>query len=285
MRDPFKIDGPAVISFSGGRTSGYMLWRILQSHGGTLPDDVKVIFANTGKEMPETLDFVQECSERWGVPITWVEYRPKIGDVKQHAIVDYYSASRLGEPYDALINDRQMLPNQVSPFCSSELKTRAMHRVIRSWGFNDWTACVGLRADEERRLSKARARTTQETSSESLVYPLAEAGTTKYVVSAFWKAMPFDLMLPDNSGITMHGNCDLCFKKGARVQSLIREKPERALWWISQEGKFSGVTHSTGNRFRIDRPSYQQMYDAAMNQQEIFAFDDDEALQDCACTD
>lgn len=284
MRDPFKIEGPAVISFSGGRTSGYMLWRILQAHGGTLPDDVRVLFANTGKERSETLDFVQECSERWNVPITWIEYRPKILDVKQHAIVDYYSASRNGEPFEAIINDRGMLPNQVSPFCSSELKTRAMHRVIRSWGWDDWTSCVGIRADEEARLSKARGRKTMETSSESIVYPLAEAGVTKYVVTAFWGSMEFDLRLPNANGLTPHGNCDLCFKKGLRVPSLIRENPSRAIWWINQEAKFSSDTHTTGNRFRIDRPSYKAMYESAMSQEEMIEFDE-EYIQECACTD
>ncbi len=61
MLDPFLISGPAVISFSGGRTSAYMLWRILRAHGGALPDDVVVCFANTGREMSATLDFVREC--------------------------------------------------------------------------------------------------------------------------------------------------------------------------------------------------------------------------------
>ena len=28
---------------------------------------------NTGKEMPQTLDFVQECGERWGLAIVWLE--------------------------------------------------------------------------------------------------------------------------------------------------------------------------------------------------------------------
>ena len=52
--DVYKIEGPACISFSGGRTSAYMLYKILQAWSGKLPDDVVVCFANTGKEMEET---------------------------------------------------------------------------------------------------------------------------------------------------------------------------------------------------------------------------------------
>ena len=79
MSDPFFLRGPALVSFSGGRTSAYMLWRILQAHGGTLPDDVVVAFANTGKEREETLRFVHECGSRWNVPIRWIEYRVDTG--------------------------------------------------------------------------------------------------------------------------------------------------------------------------------------------------------------
>ena len=73
MTNPYKIDGPALISFSGGRTSGFMLWHILDAHNGELPPDVYVTFANTGKEREETLRFVFECQSRWGAKIRWLE--------------------------------------------------------------------------------------------------------------------------------------------------------------------------------------------------------------------
>lgn len=75
MSDPFKVDGPTIISTSGGRTSGYMLWRVLQANGGILPKDCHAVFCNTGLEHPNTLTFVHQIEERW-CPVTWLEYRP-----------------------------------------------------------------------------------------------------------------------------------------------------------------------------------------------------------------
>ncbi len=39
MVDPYFITGPTIISFSGGRTSAYMLHQILQAYSGTLPGE------------------------------------------------------------------------------------------------------------------------------------------------------------------------------------------------------------------------------------------------------
>lgn len=62
MTDPFKITEPTLISFSGGRTSAYMLWRVLQSNSG-LPADAVACFANTGKEDPATYQFIKDCQD------------------------------------------------------------------------------------------------------------------------------------------------------------------------------------------------------------------------------
>lgn len=100
--------GNVQISFSGGRTSAYMLHQILAVNGD-LPDRVKVVFANTGREMPETLDFVQECSDRWGVPIVWVEDAARGGEAL-FDVVSHNSASREGEPFARADRAQEGLP-------------------------------------------------------------------------------------------------------------------------------------------------------------------------------
>lgn len=287
MTDPFRIEGPACLSISGGRTSAYMLYRIVQAHGGSLPADVVPCFANTGKEMPETLDFLHTIETRWSVPLIWLEYRQKDADgKKQLAHVNYGTASRAGEPYEALIRDRRFLPNPVSRFCTVELKIRVMHRYLRLLGWSEWDQAIGLRADEERRLAKMRARGgSTEGSFETPIAPLAAAGVTKEEVGAFWSAQPFDLALPNVGGTTPLGNCDLCFLKGAtRITSILRERPELGEWWANMEEKVAagfGIT-GQGGTFRSDRPTYRMMLDQARDQRTIF---DDEPLGDCFCVD
>ena len=276
MRSPYLIDGPAVISFSGGRTSAYMLKMILDAHGGVLPDDVRVIFANTGKEMPETLDFVEECSQRWAVPITWVEYRGR--SPRAFAVVGWATASRNGEPLMLAIENRSMLPNPVARICTVECKILTMAACARSFGWTAWDVVIGIRADEPRRIAKVRANPSGRTRGVSREMPLVAAGATRFDVSSFWEQQPFDLRLPGIDGTTKHGNCDLCFLKGAnQVLSLIREKPERALWWMAQEDRI-------GARFRNDRASYAEMYRMATEQQEMFPYDAP-TIEDCFCTD
>ena len=285
MSNPFLIDGPACISFSGGRTSGYMLWRILQAHGGKLPDDVVVCFANSGKEMLQTLDFVQECGERWNVPIVWLEYCEAPADAPRYKVVNYSTASRNGEPFEAAIKRKQYLPNPVTRFCTVELKIRTMHRYLRTvHGFDYWTSYIGIRADEPRRVAKLSVPT--ETTREERIAPLALAGIGVEEVGAFWINNDFDLRLPNMNGRTMHGNCDLCFLKGGdQILSLVREEPERAKWWMKMEAlALALASKPSGAVFRSDRPSYTEMHRMATSHGELFAFGD-ESIEDCACTD
>lgn len=286
---PYKLTGHTVVSFSGGRTSAFMLFMVLLNNSSEdIAKYLLIIFANTGKEHPATLDFVRECAERWAVPIVWLEFRD---DDAGFAVVDYATASRQGEPFEALIRKRKYLPNPVTRFCTIDLKIRIIHKYLRSLGLSTEAEPVdmmtGIRADEPRRVVKIRNRkSTSESKWATMVMPLADAGVGAQDVTAFWAAQPFDLMLTTINGRTLEGNCDLCFLKGAKqVYSIIASDRPKALWWARMEsevvsgGKFTG----DGARFRFDRPSYQQMIDFSNVQGDMFD-DQDEAIE-CFCGD
>jgi 3'-phosphoadenosine 5'-phosphosulfate sulfotransferase (PAPS reductase)/FAD synthetase len=260
-----------------------MLYKVLEAHQMSLPDEAIVCFANTGKEDEATLRFVQDCSERWSVPITWLEYLAYVDDEPRFKKVTFETASRNGEPFEALIRKRGYVPNPVARFCTVELKVRTIHRYLKSIGWTDWDSMLGIRADEQRRLAKIGNQDYGK--HEEKQAPLGKAGITKEDVGAFWKAQPFDLGLPNNNGVTMHGNCDLCFLKGgAQILSLIAEKPERAIWWANIEAlALALASKPSGARFRTDRPSYAEMLKFTKEQKDMF--DPNEETISCFCGD
>lgn len=230
MGNPYILpEGNVQIAFSGGRTSAYMLHQILDANGG-LPDHCKVIFCNTGREMPETLDFVAECAERWAVQIIWLEYKP--GMTWQE--VGHNSAARNGEPLDAIIMDRGTLPNPLARFCSSEGKRLTADRFLRkALGWSAYTKALGFRADEAKRAAgKPRDKGL------SHWFPLIDAGVSRFHVVTWWQRQPFDLRLPVVRGRSVLGNCDGCFLKSEKfLAQLSVDYPERAAWWEQWEVK------------------------------------------------
>jgi len=261
MSSPFAIDGPAVISFSGGRTSAYMLRRVLDE--GLRPD-VHVLFANTGKEREETLSFVEEVALRWQVNIRWLERGYDGSPVEVFPV----TASRQGEPFIRIVSQRGYTPGPVSRFCSTELKTLLFDKWMRAQGYPlDWFNVVGIRADEPRRVAKMRGGNHKR--GWEIVLPLADAGITEAQVMEFWHWNAFDLRLRSDQG-----NCDLCFLKSRKkLVNLIRDEPTRAAWWATIEAEFGA--------FRRDRPGYQAM----LNQPDMFAATITDDLTDCFCTD
>jgi hypothetical protein len=217
------------VSFSGGRSSA-MMAKIMKDSGR---DGLLFMFANTGKEMPETLDFVNECDRRWNLGLVWIEY-----DFTGFKVVDYKTASREGEPFEALIEKRKYLPNRVTRFCTSELKIRPMAKYIRSKGIEYWNAAVGIRYDEPNRYRRMKANTKDRWTYE---FPLYDFRVTEKQVFDFWSEQEFDLQIP-----SQFGNCDFCFMKGlAKKVAQARQMPERLDWWIEMERR-------TGARFHKD---------------------------------
>ena len=256
MTSPYKLpDGNVNISFSGGRTSGYMLHHILDANGG-LPDRARIVFANTGREMPQTLDFVAECAARWGVHIDWVEFRMHDDPRQRFEVVSHNSAARNGEPFAALIGKKKYLPNQQTRFCTSELKVRPAKEFLISLGWKRWTAAIGIRADEPGRVNREKQKERWQR-----WYPLADAGVTKEAVVDWWKSQPFDLRLPVVNGNSALGNCDGCFLKSEATLAMIaRDYPDRHEWWEQMEAMTAQTAKRGVARFskRYSRASLRE---------------------------
>jgi 3'-phosphoadenosine 5'-phosphosulfate sulfotransferase (PAPS reductase)/FAD synthetase len=273
MTDPhpaYKIKGPALVSFSGGRTSAFMLYEILRAHDGKLPDDVVVAFANTGKEREETLRFVHECGSRWGVHIYWLEWRK---DKPVFEIVGFNSAARNGEPFAALVESKSYLPNWQARFCTQNLKIEVLNALAASFGWvsGEYAEVIGLRYDEGHRILKGMANA--EKYGRRCLYPLSKARVSKRDVMAFWRAQDFDLGLEP-----WEGNCDLCFLKGRGLRKrIIRDDPSRADWWAEQERLTGG--------FFDKRDRYAGLVAEVKNAPEFFdPIDDDEHDAECGLT-
>lgn len=281
--NPYLIIGPALISFSGGRTSAFMLHQIIAAHGGTLPDDVVVTFANTGLEREETLRFVHECGVRWNVRIHWLEWR---NDGRSFEEVGFNSASRHGEPFKALVAKKSYTPNSVTRFCTSELKIRVMRDFCRTLGWKNWTNVIGLRYDEGSRVLKAIDRSESGKEPWRNLMPMSKAKAVKRDVMRFWlgdnadpKALTgplpqgFDLALRD-----YEGNCNLCMLKSkAKKLALIREMPGVEDDWIEMERIGKG-------RFTTEY-SYAQLAQTARDQAVMPGILDDEEFDaECGLT-
>lgn len=160
-----------------------MLKLIIDAHGGRMPEGGIVTFANTGKELEETLEFIRDCELNFVVKIHWLEYadsggprvvpgkRPLIGS---HGFreVDFDSASRNGEPFEAVIrakaeyrreakDEPPVLPNPTDRWCSGEMKHWTMDRYMQSIGMSEYDVVVGLRADEPKRVASLKSQSTK----------------------------------------------------------------------------------------------------------------------------
>lgn len=219
-----------LVSFSGGETSAFMsqwLWKNKQNEF-----DMVFVFANTGQENEETLEFVEQCSKYFGFPVYWVEgiFSKTIGVGAKSKIVDFNSADRQGKVFEQMISVYG-IPNQANPHCTRELKGNVINHFARhTIDWKNFYTAIGIRADESDRInSNAKSR--------KLLYPLISQKfipVTKQHINFYWSKMPFRLNLKG-----YQGNCKWCWKKSLKkLQKTAFESPEKFDFPLRMEKKY-----------------------------------------------
>ena len=225
------------LCMSGGRTSAYLTEKVLelQSKGYYGNVDFVITFANTGREHEKTLEFINNCDERWRELydncVVWLEAVVHDGRVPcSHKVVDFDSADRDGDVFEEVVA-KYGLPNGNFLHCTRELKENPILSYVKGLGeeighivdgelvkatYETW---IGIRADEPRRLKGIKSGKQEK------VYPLAEfhplthetdLRVFKWEVLDFWEEMPFDLDLPEHLG-----NCIDCHKKSFKKLKMV----------------------------------------------------------------
>jgi len=222
-----------LISFSGGRTSAYMTWWMQNIWKDRSNYEMIVVFANTGREREETLEFVRQCDRYFGFKTVWVEAVVNLenGIGTTHKIVTFETADRSGKPFEDMIA-KYGIPNQNAPHCSRDLKKQPIKSYARDLEWKHYETALGIRTDEPKRLDwKAKKKN-------NFLYLAELIPTIKSDINLFWSKQPFDLKLK-----SYEGNCDLCWKKGLRkLMTITKDKPELADWWREMDKKYSMFT-------------------------------------------
>lgn len=249
------------VSFSGGRSSAMMAKIMLDNYDR---NNLIFMFANTGKEMPQTLDFVHECDTKWNLGVVWIEYDKET----KFRIVSRETASEDGRPFSEMIEKERYLPNTMRRTCTQRLKVTPMKQYLKSMNIKTWSCALGIRYDEPNRYRRLKSNSGKD--SWEYIFPLYDFKVTKKEVEAFWKSQSFDLNMSSE-----FSNCDFCFmKRLAKKVSHAKRMPDRIDWWIEQEQKMKATFHKDYSCASIKYLSQQNelFTSQQMNEPEISCF-------------
>lgn len=199
-----------VVSFSGGRTSAYLVHLMEQRR---LNDgwDVHYVFMDTGAEHPLTYKFIRDVVKFWDVPLTIirVKFNPELGKGNSYEV--FTAEDLMTERMPPLTPFVEMAkkhgtPTVMGAWCTSRMKQEPHDKWCDdTFGKGNYITWIGIRADEKRRLKEKIG-----------IRYLAELSDfDKQDVIDWWKSQPFDLQIPEHLG-----NCVFCVKKSIKKIAL-----------------------------------------------------------------
>lgn len=216
-----------LVSFSGGETSAYMAQWLKANKSDEF--EMVFVFANTGQENEETLEYVEKCDKAFDLDLVWVEsvFHSEYRKGTTHKITNFESACRDESLFEDMIK-KYGIPNKSYPHCNRELKLRPIHSYIREIGWKDYYTAIGIRNDE---VDRVNAKWRQN----KLYYPLVnDRPMTKAKINFWWSQQPFRLNLKH-----YQGNCKTCWKKSdPKLYQIAKESPEQFEAFDKLEDKY-----------------------------------------------
>lgn len=147
------MDRPHIVKFSGGRSSGMMLMKMLEEGRLSPKRGDVIVFNNTSAEHTATYDFTRSmkklAEEKYSVPFFWVEYQTYEDSTSLHRwsrkpayrlvndqpfSVDNPEGYRYkGEVFEEMISFGGFLPSMVSRSCTVSMKIFVTNAFLSDW--------------------------------------------------------------------------------------------------------------------------------------------------------
>ncbi|MGL5153600.1 MAG: phosphoadenosine phosphosulfate reductase family protein [Aeromonas veronii] len=140
-----------VVSFSGGRTSAYLVW--LMEKTKKAGEKIAYIFMDTGAEHQKTYDFVRAVSKHFGVEIIClrVDINPELGKANGYKVVLIDEIGPDLKPWAEMIK-KYGVPYFGGAFCTDRMKLGPFTKYCNEhFGKGNYETWLGIRADEPSR--------------------------------------------------------------------------------------------------------------------------------------
>lgn len=245
-----------VVSFSGGRTSAYLVLESIKQFG---KDTIDVVCMDTGCEHPKTYEFIREFNSyigrEFGIEITFLrtDFSTSLGEGNSYKIIGIDDIKCDLEPFKNMIS-KYGVPYIGGMFCTDRMKLVPFTKYCNNkYGKGNYETWLGIRADEPSRLSKKKG-----------IRYLAEISDfEKQDILDFWSYMPFDLDIPEHLG-----NCVFCPKKSnLKLAAAQRDEPEIYHRWLE-------MIYSDSVRYDNKTGHWSQMYRGKRSLEQVVAMFD-----------
>lgn len=205
-----------VVSFSGGRTSAYLVWR-MEERRKIEGLDVSYVFMDTGAEHPKTYEFVRNVARHFAIDLICLKasINPELGRPGSYTRISADDIGKSASPWRDMLSKYGTPYNPGGAFCTDRLKlvpyTKYCNAKYGKGGYITW---LGMRADEPKRLIER----------DNVKYLAEISDFDKDDIIEWWGGQPFDLDIPEHLG-----NCVFCIKKGVnKVALAAKDEPEMA---------------------------------------------------------
>ena len=200
-----------VVSFSGGRTSAYLVHLMKQMN-----PEAKYIFMDTGAEHPKTYEFVRNVVKNFDIDLVClrVDINQELGKANGYRVVSLDEIGPDLQPWRDMLKKYGTPYNPGGAFCTDRMKLVPFTKYCKEHFGKDYVTWLGIREDEPRRLKpKDGFRFLSEISD-----------FDKRDVLDWWSEQTFDLGIDE-----WLGNCVFCIKKAAnKVALAAKDEPEMA---------------------------------------------------------